>query len=221
MGKYVKAVSGPNSSVIYTDDGGKQWVHSGGTRTWRNNNPGNLVVGSISRDNNAIGKAGGFAVFPDYESGHVGLIDCLKRTYGNADLKFLITKYAPPGENNTSKYFKFLQNKTGINDNKKVKDFTSRQFEKLWKAIEQMEGWKVGKVAGYDSSSPIKAVKKNKKGIITYYLIEGYGWVAKANAIQLVLAGKVDAVVAVSPKGNKFLRSKPNSFSDDNLENLG
>lgn len=132
MAKYIKAESGSKNTVIYTDDHGKQWVHSGGTRTWRNNNPGNLVVGNISKDNNAIGKAGGFAVFPDYESGHAGLIDCLKRTYPNADLKFLVSKYAPKSDNN-----------------------------------------------------------------------------------------KVDAVVAVSTKGNQFLRAKPNSFIDDNLENLG
>lgn len=221
MAKYVKAVPGPNNTVIYTDDGGKQWVHSGGTRTWRKNNPGNLVPGTISKDNNAIGKVGGFAVFPDYESGHAGLIDCLKRTYGNADLVALVKAYAPKGENNSERYLKFLRIKTGIKNNKKVNDFTAEEFEKLWRAIEQMEGWKVGKITEYNSGSPIKAVKKNKKGIITYYLIDGYGWVVKREAIQLVLSGKVDAVVAVSPKGNRFLRAKPNSFTEDNLENLG
>jgi hypothetical protein len=221
VAKYVKAEPGSTNTVIYTDDGGKQSDHSGGTRTWRNNNPGNLVVGNISRDNGAIGKAGGFAVFPDYEAGHAGLIDCLKRTYGNADLEFLVTKYAPPDENETLKYLKFLRNKTGIKNNKKVRDFTIEEFEKLWMAIEQMEGWKVGKITDYNSGSPIKAVKKNKKGIITHYLIEGYGWVAKRDAIQLVLSGKVAAVVAVSTKGNQFLRAKPNSLIDDNLENLG
>jgi len=69
MSRFVKAIPGPKNSVIYIDESGQQSQFSGGTRTWRNQNPGNLVPGGVSRRNNQIGKAGGFAVFPDYQTG--------------------------------------------------------------------------------------------------------------------------------------------------------
>jgi len=42
---------------------GKKWIFEKGSRAWRNQNPGNMVVGFRSRNNGMIGKAGGFAVF--------------------------------------------------------------------------------------------------------------------------------------------------------------
>lgn len=78
MPKYVKAEQGPGKSVIYTDSDGKQWKFEGGTRPWRNQNPGNLVPGKITKRNGAIGSAGGIAVFPDYYAGHKALLDSLK-----------------------------------------------------------------------------------------------------------------------------------------------
>ena len=60
MPKYIKAEPGPRRTVIYTDSDGKKWEFSGGSRPWRNQNPGNLVPGNVSKRNGAIGKAGGF-----------------------------------------------------------------------------------------------------------------------------------------------------------------
>lgn len=83
MGKFIKAEAGPKATVIYTDSDGKYWQYSGGSRTWRNNNPGNLVSASVSKRNGEIGKAGGFAVFHDYDTGHSALLDLLKIPMGN------------------------------------------------------------------------------------------------------------------------------------------
>lgn len=221
MEKFIKAEAGPKTSVIYTDSDGKKWQYSGGSRTWRNNNPGNLVSATVSKRNGEIGIAGGFAVFPDYDAGHSALLDLLKNTYGKYYLKELIKKYAPNHENDTQRYLKFLRSKIGIKDDKKVKDFSTSEFEKLWKAIEQMEGWKTGAISEYKIKAQIKAVKKDKKGTITNYLIDGFGWVTKEQGILFTISGKVNAVVATSPRGNQFLRAKPNSTIDDNLESLG
>lgn len=221
MGKFIKAEAGPKTTVIYTDSAGKQWQYSGGSRTWRNNNPGNLVSASVSKRNGEIGKAGGFAIFPDYESGHAGLIDLLKNTYREFSLRELIKKYAPKHENNTKQYLKFLRSKTGIKDDKKVKDFNKYEFESLWKAIEQMEGWKTGTITEYLVKAQIKAVKKDKNGTITHYLIDVFGWVTKVQGITLTISGKVNAVVATSPRGNQFLRARPNRTIEDNLGSLG
>ena len=64
--KYLKAQPGPKKSVIYFDEKGKKWIFEKGTRAWRNQNPGNMVVGKTSIENGMIGKAGGFAIFPDF-----------------------------------------------------------------------------------------------------------------------------------------------------------
>jgi hypothetical protein len=138
--KFIKATPHGNSGVLYETEDGEKHLQTGGTRTWRNNNPGNLVPGEISKRNNQIGKAGGFAVFPSYEIGHDALLDSLRTKHGNKSIDTLMKAYAPDHENDTKKYIKFIRSKTGITDDKKVKDFSPIEFEKLWKAIEQMEG---------------------------------------------------------------------------------
>jgi hypothetical protein len=220
MPKYIKATEGPGLSVIYTDTKGKQWKFEGGSRPWRNQNPGNLVPGVVSKRNGAIGKAGKFAVFPDYETGHTALLDSLRNIHGEKDISALMKVYAPETENKTKKYIAFIRKKTGIKTDKKISEFSGAEFEKLWKAIEKMEGWgKEGTVTENLFKEQINAVKKDKKGTIQSYQIQSYGWVSKQTAISLTLSGKVDAVVATSPRGNKFLRARPNKNSTDNLEN--
>ena len=224
MPKYVKAEPGPGISVIYTDTSGKQWKFDGGTRPWRNQNPGNLVTGKVSKRNGAIGKAGGFAIFPDYDIGHRALLDSLINEHGNEDIPKLMEAYAPPKENKTKKYISFIRKATGVKGNKIIRNFSPTEFEKLWQAIEKMEGWgkgKEGKITEYSVKAQITGVRKDKKGTIQSYRIEGYGWVSKTEGISLTLKGKVDAVVATSPRGNQFLRMRPNKQIEDNLENKG
>ncbi len=221
--KYVKAEPGRGRSVIYTDSDGVKWKFTGGTRSWRNQNPGNLVPGKVSKRNGAIGSAGGFAVFPDYETGHRALLDSLKNEHGEKNIESLLIVFAPDYENDTKKYIAFLRKKTGVKDNKKIKNFTSIEFDKLWRAIEQMEGWgkKQGKITEYLKKSQITEVRKDEKGIIQAYQVEGYGWISKDKGVALTLKGKIDAVVAVSQRGNRFLRARPNTTTEDNLENKG
>lgn len=81
MSRYIKAELALNHTVIYSDDSGKYFRFSGGTWAWRNHNPGNLVPGEISARHNQIGSTGKFAIFPDYENGHLALLDSLHTTY--------------------------------------------------------------------------------------------------------------------------------------------
>lgn len=155
--RYVKAHPHGKAGVLYETEDGKKHLHIGGTWTWRNHNPGNLVSGTVSKRNHQIGKAGGFAVFPSYEIGHKALLDCLRSTYATKSLADLIKDYAPPHENDTAKYLTFLRRKTGVYDDKKIKDFSPNEFEKLWKSIEQMEGQKEGTI------TEIKEEKKTAK----------------------------------------------------------
>ncbi len=221
MSEYVFAEGDNKNNVIYTDRDGKRYCFSGGTRTWRNHNPGNLISGKVSKRNNSIGKAGGFAVFPSYELGHNALVDCLKNEYGNATIPSLVKKYAPEVENDVKRYTKFLLNKTGVGIKKKVGDFTVEEFGKLWKAIEQIEGWKEGKIKEVPPIKEIIKVRKDQKGIITSYYVQGMGWISKIRGIILAKKGVINAVVAKSRSGNMFSRTRPDLKLDNNFDRLG
>lgn len=190
---FIKAVPGPKNTVIYTDLNGREFEYSRGTRPWRNTNPGDISPGKISKRNGEIGVAGGFSVFPDYKHGHAAHIDCLKTTYANAKLVTLIEKYAPKESNNTKRYLKFLIKKTDISKDKKTKDLTANEFDKLWRAMELMEGWgdnKKGKIREIIKKLKIIKVKKDSKGVIISYFIETVGWISKKDGIALTQKGK-------------------------------
>ena len=66
---FIRAEGGKGNSVIFYDQDENLLIRSGGTRTWRNNNPGNIRASRFSYKHGAIGSAGGFAVFPTYQAG--------------------------------------------------------------------------------------------------------------------------------------------------------
>ena len=125
-------------------------------------------------------------------------------------------KYAPPKTNNTKKYVAFIKKKTGVSETILIKDYPKDAFQKLWQAIEKMEGWKQGKIKEYSTKGKVTKVLKNKKGSIVKYLVDGFGWLNKKEAVQLASEKKIDAVV-VTRKGTTFLRSRPNNIGPDNL----
>lgn len=67
--------------IVYYREDGSSAVYIGGSRNWRNNNPGNIGYGNgkLVTKLGAIGKAGGFAVFPDYETGRKAIFSVLKK----------------------------------------------------------------------------------------------------------------------------------------------
>lgn len=217
MPRYVKAEEGSKSSVIYTDDAGRYFRFSVGTWAWRNHNPGNCVPGKVSKRNSQIGKAGGFAIFPDKETGHRALLDCLHNTYKNASIDDLVEAYAPAkGGNNVKRYKKFLRDKTGIRDDKKVKNFTTSEFEKLWRAIEQMEGYKEGTIV---EVFEITEVHKDNSAIYDYK-VHKKGWLSKSECISLAKQGKLDMVICTSRLGHTYLRTRTGSSINSNLNSI-
>ena len=133
----------------------------------------------------------------------------------------MIASFAPPTENETKKYLYFLQQRTGVKDNKKIKDFSTKEFEKLLKAIEDMEGPQAGTIIEYFEKKEITQVQKNKKGTIISYFVSGMGWFSKTAAIKLARNGEINAVIATSRSGNLYLRTRPDIQVINNLENLG
>lgn len=132
--------------VVYTRENGSKFKRSGGTRAWRNNNPGCIRYSDFSVDNGAIGKAGGFAIFPDKATGEKALAALLKtKSYYNLSIADAIFKYAPPHENDTQTYKNRLKKMTGLPISLKIRDLTNEQMSHVIDAICIVEGWQEGK----------------------------------------------------------------------------
>lgn len=216
MKQFIRAVSGMKNSVIYTDIDERHFRFYEGTWAWRNHNPGNVWSGSISKKHSQIGTTHGFAIFPDDESGHESLLDTLITTYGDSSIHEMIYSYAPPKDNPTKKYEKFLQEETGIYDGKLIKEFTETQFENFWRAIEQMEGYEAGQITEVYCNSTVKVMGKNN-----YQYCLSYGeWISESECIDLAAKGGVELEICVSKLSNTFLRTPPYSLFQKRLEDL-
>lgn len=214
---YIKAEPGMKHSVIYTDDSGKHFRYSGGTWAWRNHNPGNIRPGKISRSHHQIGIVFNFAVFPNDRQGHLALLDVLKITYANSSIDEMMGHFAPPKENNTAKYRKFLHQMTGVQDSKKIKNFTTNEFEKLWQGIEKIEGSKNGHII---EVYKITKTRVTKNGAIFSFCIAGDNWISKEKCLELANNGQVELEVCFLATGNFYLKTPPMSIFQNKLRNL-
>jgi hypothetical protein len=217
MSHYIKAEPGTDHTIIYTDESGRYFRFSGGTWAWRNHNPGNLVPGHVSARHNEIGSSGKFAIFLDYENGHLALLDCLQTTYKNASIDDLVEVYAPAKDGNNIKiYKKFLHEQTGVFDNKKVCDFTSEEFDKLWTAIEKIEGYTEGTII---EVFQIIQVHKDKQGMCEFN-VKARGWLSKEECLRLAKVGRLDLIICISAMGHSYLRARPHSSINGSLKRL-
>lgn len=221
MSDFIKAEEMSRNRVRYTDSSGKSFIHSKGTWAWRNNNPGNIRKPSKGNmPNGVIGRAGGFLVFSSYEAGFKALHSLLKKDYyQNLTIFAAVAQYAPSEDkNNVENYRKILKQVTKLNLKTKIKDLTNEQFLLLCQAIQRVEGYQVGEITEEVPKKRILDVKKNKENLIIQYLIEGYGWLRKTEAINLVEKELVDAVIVNRQNGYVFLRSRPDNTKTNNLD---
>jgi hypothetical protein len=122
--------------VVYQDE-----VRVAGSRAWRNNNPGNMR-GPFATAHGAIGHDDAkFAAFPDYATGRTALVELLKSsTYVNLTIEGVMNKYAPPSENNTTKYIATIVAGTGVSKETKLNALTDDQIGAITDVIEVVEG---------------------------------------------------------------------------------
>jgi hypothetical protein len=78
-------------------------------------------------------------------------------------------------------------------------EFSTIQFEKFWKAIEQMEGYKVGEIIEVYHISGVQILGKNRY----QYCLNENQWVSRAECINLAVNGKVELEVCLSKLSNK------------------
>jgi len=73
----VSGAAGKHNTVVITYSDGTREVRAGGTRSWRNNNPGNIRSNTTLPGK--IGAAGGFAIFSDGDTGYDNISANLRR----------------------------------------------------------------------------------------------------------------------------------------------
>lgn len=149
------AYEGEGNSVIYEYSDGSKEEWSGGTRAWRNNNPGNIRSGGYVNGQGAIGSAGGFGVFPDYDMGFDALTTLLgSRNYRNKTLGQAISRYAPSSENDTDSYISHVEEATGYDRDTPMQDIIDNgDLSSVADAIEDHEGYSEGSVTEIEDDS--------------------------------------------------------------------
>ena len=221
MSEFVKGEGISKNRVRYTDSSGRVFIHSKGSWAWRNNNPGNIRKPcKDTKFEGIIGYAGGFLVFSSFDAGFKALQILLKKPfYQNLSLFDAVEKYDPAKDKNDVKNYRIiLVQVTKIDLDTKLKSLSEVQFLLLCQAVQRVESFEIGEISEEVSRKKILDVKKNKQNLTIQYLIEGYGWLRKTEAINLVEKDIVDAVIVKRENGYVFLRSKPDATKVNNLD---
>ncbi|MEJ8851753.1 LysM peptidoglycan-binding domain-containing protein [Variovorax rhizosphaerae] len=153
MSKFIAATYHKNIEVAeFVCDDGRRCLRLGGRLPWRIFNPGDIKArmidgkpapkkakGFIGFAENRSGNT--FLIFPDEATGRTELKANLNRMHGDKNIPELIPVYAPPNENDTDKYVNDLLALSGIAANKKIKDCSDAELEKIIDSIAAIEGY--------------------------------------------------------------------------------
>lgn len=241
--KWIRVEEGPENSVIYHDEQGNQlkrfWKaypsqpeNEASTRSWRNNNPGNHVMGNFPKRNGAIGSAGKvrnpenkdykFAVYPDYETGRKAQALRLKEgtLYIDSTLNEFVRTYLGikkglPDTKDVIDYRKAIKFFTKFDMDRTIRSLNDEEYVQLLDAMKKHEGWREGR----EEYTPTKVKKvlgvHVKRHVITEFLIGNLSessWITKKEAIVLAEAGQLFAIV-VRTKREPYLRPKAHQKS--------
>lgn len=134
--------SGVNRIITYPDG----TIKTQGSRSWRNNNSGNLEYGNFAKSHGAIGTDGRFAIFPTKAIGDAAKVALLKgSSYRNLSITSAILRYAPQFENDSAWYSKTIAGAAGVPASTVLNKLTDSQFSAMVNKMTEVEGWKVGK----------------------------------------------------------------------------
>ena len=133
--------------IIHRPDGSTE-TRSGGTPSWRNNNPGNIIAGRWADRHGSIGKgAGKFAVFPNAASGDAASKALLKGPdYVGRTIDKAIEHRSPPEENRTVDVQANVRKIGGFTGKEVIGRLNNEQLDRLVAAIKRAEGWREGTI---------------------------------------------------------------------------
>ncbi len=210
--KFINVKEGPPNAgskvytVQYFDENGNMTIRSGGTKAWRNTNPGNMTSrGGFATRHDSIGSAGGMAVFPTEEAGRQALIDLLKSSnYNILEVTELPEKY---DKDNAQEYRRMLLSISKLDPNKRIKNLSGKEFDQLRAAIERIEGWESGQ-EDFIEKWYISGVHK-KHGVIVEYLVNKgnkTSWVTREEALKFAIMSRLHVTIVHLKNGALYLR---------------
>ncbi len=128
-------------AVVYTDSEGRHLIKVGGTKAYRNNNPGNTGMSDYMKKLGAIGvDSAGRAIYPDKETGEKAMQRLLREgKYRHKNIRDALETYADPKHNPTEAYIKHVTKKSGLPEDKKISDMTDEEFQKFRDAMKEFE----------------------------------------------------------------------------------
>jgi hypothetical protein len=143
----------PGGGGTYDPIGGSDG--KGGTRSSRNNNPGNIEFNAWSRAHGATGTDGRFAVFPSAQVGTAAMGDLLNSYATNDHLNTvtgIISKWSPSSDgNNTAAYIADVSKKLGVDPNATLQMSDPKFRETFGRAIAGHEG----NASAYQTGTPM------------------------------------------------------------------
>ena len=116
------------------------------SRSYRNNNPGNLEMGAFSAKCRGVLETGvktpRFARFPHAPAGVAALARLLAGpTYEDRSISAAIKAFAPPKENLTNAYIAAVCKDVGIDKYMSIKSLDALQFISMLHAMTKHEGY--------------------------------------------------------------------------------
>ena len=135
--------SGEEVTIIKARDSSRE-----GTRSWANNNPGNLRYSAWEDEYGAIGQdKDGFAIFESVQAG----LDAQKHllqsdSYANLTLREAVYRYAPQIENDSEAYVRRIAQETGIATDRVLNTLNDDEQNRLVLAMVDHEGWREARV---------------------------------------------------------------------------
>lgn len=111
------------------------------SRGYKNHNPGNIVLTKEKWKGEITGTDKKFKTFINMEFGYRGIFIVLQSYFekGFNTIEKIINRYAPPFENVTLNYVRFVSEKTGIKKDKKIDWYNLPDIKKIVAAISQYE----------------------------------------------------------------------------------
>jgi hypothetical protein len=134
--------------VTYTNSDGSQDTYTGGSASWRDNNPGNMVAGAGPYQPIGSNNTNGFVIFADYSTGYNAMVDNLGTgRYQSQTVGGAIATWAPSSDGNDPvTYANNVKSWTGIAASTPMSSLTAAQIQSVANAIQRQEGWSVGTI---------------------------------------------------------------------------
>ena len=133
---------------------GRYELRTGGSPSWRYNNPGKLAYGNFTKMAGAVGKDGPLALFPDYDTGRAAFESYIFETdvYKGMSVSKMVFKFAQIKDGyDPKKYLEAITKGTKYKAGTLLSDFTADDRAELIEKIQEQENWIAGNIRHFDN----------------------------------------------------------------------